>query len=134
MEKFLIDKGMTDSETVVNIERQRLRSLVNRDMSVAERLHASDYQLVTPNGGTLGKTAYLDDVSAKRLEYLVFEPESEISVLSSGALVVLRYIARIVLSVGSDEEQEFRAWHTDAYEHRDGHWLAVWSQATAIAR
>lgn len=123
-----------DSETVVNIERQRLRSLVNRDMAVAERLHASDYQLVTPNGRTLGKTAYLSDVSAKRLEYLVFEPESEISILTSGALVVLRYIARIVLSVGLDEKQEFRAWHTDAYENRDGHWLAVWSQATTIGR
>jgi hypothetical protein len=123
-----------DSETVVTIERQRLRSLVNRDMSVAERLHASDYQLVTPSGGTLSKAAYLSDVSEKRLEYLVFEPESEISILSSGALVILRYIARIVLSVGIDEELEFRAWHTDAYEHRDGDWLAVWSQATTISR
>ena len=123
-----------DPETVVTIERERLHSLVNRDMSVAERLHAADYQLVTPNGGTLNKTDYLNDVSSKRLEYLVFEPEAEISVLSSGTLVILRYIARIVLSVGVDDEQEFRAWHTDAYEQRDGHWVAVWSQATTITR
>jgi Domain of unknown function (DUF4440) len=125
---------ISDAETVVSIERQRLRSLVNRDMSVAERLHATDYELVTPNGGTLNKTGYLSDVSSKRLEYLVFEPETEISVLSSGSLVILRYIARIVLSVGVDDEQEFRAWHTDAYEQRDRRWVIVWSQATTITR
>lgn len=122
-----------DPATVVNIERERLRSLVERDMAVAERLHASDYQLVTPSGTTRTRSSYLSDVESKRLEYLVFEPESAISVRSSGNLVILRYIARIVLSVGIADELEFRAWHTDVYEHQDGHWRAVWSQATTIA-
>ncbi|WP_370449108.1 DUF4440 domain-containing protein [Cryobacterium sp. TMT1-66-1] len=44
-----------DPATVVNIERARLRALVERDMVVAERLHAPDYQLVTPNGSTRKK-------------------------------------------------------------------------------
>lgn len=118
--------------TVVDIERERLRSLVHRDMPVAERLHASDYQLVTPNGSTRTKSSYLGDVASKRLEYLVFEPESEISVLSSGDLVILRYTARIVLAFGVDDELEFEAWHTDVYEKRDAQWMAVWSQATTI--
>ncbi|TFD69046.1 nuclear transport factor 2 family protein [Cryobacterium sp. Hb1] len=69
-----------DPATVVNLERERLRALVERDMVVAERLHAPDYQLVTPNGSTRTKSAYLSDVESKRLEYHVFEPESEISV------------------------------------------------------
>ena len=122
-----------DPTTVVNIERERLRSLVDRDMAVAERLHASDYQLVTPDGSTRTRSSYLRDVESQRLEYLVFEPESDISVRSSGDLVILRYIARIVLSVGIADELEFRAWHTDVYENRDGRWVAVWSQATTIA-
>ncbi|TFD52610.1 nuclear transport factor 2 family protein [Cryobacterium sp. Hh11] len=122
-----------DPATVVNIERERLRALVERDMAVAERLHAPDYQLVTPNGSTRTKSTYLSDVESKRLEYLVFEPESEISVKSSGNLMILRYIARIVLSVGIADELEFRAWHTDVYEHQDGHWMVCWSQATTIA-
>ena len=117
---------------VAHIERERLGALVRRDMSAAERLHAPDYQLVTPAGRTLTKSAYLSDVESKRLEYLVFEPESEISGRSSGDIVVLRYIARIVLSVGVDDELEIRAWHTDVYENRDGSWMAVWSQATKI--
>jgi len=122
-----------DPATVVNLERERLRALVERDMAVAERLHAPDYQLVTPNGSTRTKSTYLSGVESKRLEYLVFEPESEIVVKSSGNLMILRYIARIVLSVGIADELEFRAWHTDAYEHQDGHWMVCWSQATTIA-
>ena len=122
-----------DPATLVNIERARLRALVERDMVVAERLHAPDYQLVTPNGSTRTKSAYLSDVESKRLEYLVFEPESEISVRSSGKLAILKYIARIALSVGTADEFEFRAWHTDVYEYQDGHWMVVWSQATKIA-
>ena len=122
-----------DPTAVVNVERERLRALVDRDMLAAERLHASDYQLVTPNGTTRTRSSYLSDVESTRLEYLVFEPESEISVRSSGDLVILRYIARIVLSVGIADELEFRAWHTDVYENRDGQWVAVWSQATTIA-
>ena len=121
-----------DPAAVANIERKRLRALVERDMAVAERLHAPDFQLVTPNGSTRTKSSYLSDVQSKRLEYLVFEPESEISVRASGNLTILRYMARIVLSVGIADELEFRAWHTDVYEYLDGHWMVVWSQATTI--
>ncbi len=122
-----------DPATVVSIERERLRALVERDMVAAERLHAPEYQLVTPNGSTRTKSAYLRDVESKRLEYLVFEPESEISVRSSGNLTILKYIARTVLSVGTADELEIRAWHTDVYEYQDRHWMVVWSQATTIA-
>lgn len=43
---------------------------------------------------------------------------------------MLRYVARIRLSVGDAEEVELTAWHTDHYEKRDGKWTVVWSQAT----
>jgi hypothetical protein len=122
-----------DDMTVVDVERERLRALVERDMAVAESLHSPDYQLVTPNGSTRTKLSYLSDVESKRIEYLVFEPESEISVRSSGNLTILRYVARIVLSVRVADELEFRVWYTDVYEHHNGRWMVVWSQATTIA-
>ncbi len=101
-------------------------------MVVADRIHASDYELVTPAGSTLTKATYLGDVASKRLEYLVFEPTSPIAVRASPDLIVLRYVARIRLSVGVDDEVELSAWHTDHYEKRDGTWAVVWSQATGI--
>jgi hypothetical protein len=125
---------MTDDVTeVLELERTRLRSLVERDMVVADRIHATDYQLVTPAGKTRTKLTYLDDVASKRLEYLAFEPTSSIAVRATPDLIVLRYVAHIRLSVGVADEVELSAWHTDHYEKRDGRWTVVWSQATEIS-
>ncbi|MGI8522663.1 MAG: nuclear transport factor 2 family protein [Nocardioides sp.] len=109
-----------------------MRALVERDMDVAERIHADDYQLITPGGHTHTKATYLADVASKRLEYLAFEPTSRIAVRATRDLIVLRYVALIRLSVGVADEMEFTAWHTDHYERRDGAWKIVWSQATRI--
>ena len=121
-----------DVAEVLELERSRLRSLVERDMAVADRIHADDYELITPAGQTHTKATYLGDVASKRLEYLDFEPSSSISVRASPDLIVLRYIARIRLSVGVADEVELSAWHTDHYEKRAGTWTVVWSQATEI--
>jgi hypothetical protein len=124
---------MNDDEIAVSrVERMRLRSLVTRDMDLASSLHADDYQLISPSGAALSKDEYLSRVKSKSLEYLVFEPISEMAVKSGAEVVVLRYLARIVPSVGVSDESEFRAWHTDLYQRREGKWLAVWSHATAI--
>lgn len=117
---------------VLRLERSRLRSLVERDMAVAERIHADDYELITPVGLTHTKATYLGDVASKRLEYLAFEPTSPMSVRASPDLIVLRYLALIRLRVGVSDEVELSAWHTDHYEKRDGRWSVVWSQATEI--
>jgi hypothetical protein len=47
-------------------------------------------------------------------------------------LIVLRYVARIRLSVGVADEVELSASHTDHYEKRDVKGTVVWSQATEI--
>jgi hypothetical protein len=101
-------------------------------MTVAQRLHSDDYQLITPNGSTHTKTSYLSDVASGQLEYLVFEPISPIAALEAAGLIVLRYVARIRLKVNVDDEVEFNTWHTDAYQLREGAWQVVWSQATTI--
>jgi len=125
---------MTDDvSTVLALEQQRLRSLIDRDLPRADQLHHADYELITPAGHRHTKSSYLDDVKSKRLEYLAFEPTTPVAVRSAPGLIVLRYVALIRLSVGLADEVEFRAWHTDHYERRDNRWQAVWSQATRIA-
>ena len=112
-------------------ERERLRSLVTPDHPVAERLHADDYELITPGGGTLSKRDYLDSIASGDLDYLVFEPTSEIRVRVYDRGAILRYRVRIEILVnGAIDSGNF--WHTDAYELRDNRWQAVWSQATRI--
>jgi uncharacterized protein DUF4440 len=112
-------------------ERARLRSLVAPDHPVAERLHADDYELITPGGGTMSKREYLDSIASGDVNYLVFEPISEIRVRLYDRGAVVRYRVRIEILVnGAKDSGNF--WHTDAYELRDDRWQAVWSQATRI--
>jgi len=113
-------------------ERERLRALVEADMVVAEQLHADDFQLINPFGGTATKAEYLEDIASGETNYLVFEPDCEIAVHVYGGAVAIRYISRIEIIVSGDPIPPGHYWHTDVYEQHEGLWQAVWSQATQI--
>ena len=112
-------------------ERQRLRALVSRDVEVARQLHADDFQLINPLGGTLSKEQYLGAVAVGDINYLVWEPES-IEVRLYGEIALIRYRSQIEVEVQGQLVPRTHCWHTDAYERPDGRWQVVWSQATAI--
>lgn len=115
-----------------SIERERLRSLVDAEMETAERLHAEDFQLINPLGGTVSKPQYLKLVASGEVDYLEWEPE-EVEVKLYGEAAVLRYRARLRIVVrGAPDAPTGSFWHTDLYEKRDGKWQVVWSQATQI--
>jgi hypothetical protein len=122
---------MTPEDELRDIERRRLAALVEADIELARSLHAEDYELITPGGGSLSREDYLGGVGSGELHYLVFEPASEIRVRRKGPMAVLRYQARIEMEM-TDRVDRDRFWHTDIYELRDGRWQAVWSQATRI--
>ena len=113
------------------VERRRLRSLVDRDMAVAASLHADDSELVTPGGAALSKHYYRTGIESGDLDYHVFEAASDVAVRVSGEVGIVRYQARIDIAVSGRADRGL-FWHTDFYEWRDGRWQAVWSQATRI--
>jgi hypothetical protein len=111
------------------LEASRLWSLVEPDLELAQRLHADEYELITPTGTRLSKELYLGLIASGRLVYRVFEPVSGIAVRGGGDFALVRYRARIGLEEG-DHTADFVCWHLDSYEFIDGRWQAVWSQAT----
>jgi hypothetical protein len=111
-----------------DIERLRLRALVEGDTDTAAPLHADDYQLITPNGTEMTKDDYLGAIGSGRLRYRAFEAVSDMAVLGDAPVAVLRYRARISF----DDGPGFTCWHTDCYRYLDGRWQVVWSQATQI--
>ena len=115
------------------IEYQRLRALVEADMEVARQLHADDFQLINPSGESLSKEQYLGAVASGEIDYLVWEPEA-IEVRLSGEMALIRYTSRLELVAGGQGIPLRHYWHTDSYERREGHWQAVWSQATEKIR
>jgi hypothetical protein len=124
-----------NERTLAEIERERLRLLVDADADGASPLHADDFQLITPSGRALSKGDYLDRIRSGRLEYRRWEA-GDIIVRTYGDAAVLRYQAEMVLASGEPAADAvpvvMHLWHTDLYERRDGHWQVVWSQATEI--
>ena len=113
------------------IERARLRSLVDADVATARRLHADDFELINPVGGTLSKEQYLRDIASGELDYLEWEP-GEIRVRLYGDSAVIRYQAHLRVSVKGSEGRAVTFWHTDLYEKRKGQWQIVWAHATQV--
>jgi hypothetical protein len=110
-----------------DLERERTGALVAQDMERAERLHAPDYHLVTPAGKSFERAAYLAAVATGELRYVRWEHE-HIEVRLSSDMAIVRYKASLHFLSG----KVVVCWHTDSYEQREGHWQAVWSQATSI--
>ena len=117
------------------LERRRLRSLVEVDLDTAEELHAPDFELVHPGGGTWSRERYLGGIASGDIDYRRFEPLSEIDVMVDGDLAVLRYRSAIDISVTGGTPGPLAAQHVDVYVRvADGRWQVRWSQATEVVQ
>ena len=121
-----------EAERLRDIERTRLQALVDADMDVVERLLAEDFVLVPPPGFPLARDEYLAAVAAGDLDYLAFEPVSDIDVRLFGNAAVVMYESLIDIDAAGLGRFTHNTWHTYLYEKRDGQWQVVWEQATAV--
>lgn len=118
------ERGAGKSADVIRAtERERLRALLGHDLDRASKLHASDFELITPTGDVLSKEAYIDSGAA--FAYTAWKPISPIRVRVYGDAAVIRYESDLTIHGNRGHD-----WHTDLYEKRDGRWQVVWSQAT----
>ena len=129
MDDPLVD-GVSEG-ALADLERRRLRALVEADLAVVHQLHADDFQLITPSGDSLSKEEYLQHVASGEIDYVVWDPE-EIDARVRDDVACLRYRSTIKIIVGGQEFRPDRYWHTDFYEKRGEGWQVVWSQATRI--
>jgi hypothetical protein len=133
MSTYTADQGPSpEADLIRDTERARLRALVEGDIETAGRLHATEFQLITPIGMALSKNDYLGAIASGQIKYLAWEPGS-IAVRYHHGHAVIRYRARLEVVFGGHKVAPADYWHTDTYEHCDGQWMVVWSQATAIS-
>jgi hypothetical protein len=123
-----------EADALRQLERERLRALVEADVQRARELHAEEFQLVNPRGETLTKDQYLGGIESGRLDYLLWEPVSHIAVRLHGDAAVIRYRSRLEIVVDGQRVPEAQYWHTDSYEKHAGKWQVVWSQATLASQ
>jgi hypothetical protein len=124
--------GVTpDENALAEVERRRLRALVEVDLATAEELHSDEFQLITPRGFPYSKREYLEAVRSGLIDYLVWDPDQMEARVHHDA-GCLRYSATIDMRFDGRGTGPRRYWHTDYYERRDGRWHVVWSHATEI--
>ena len=114
------------------VELERLSSLVAADVESARPLMADDFQLIPPPGFPMTREEYLGAVKAGAIDYLVFEPVSEIDVRMYGNAAALRYRGHVRVNVEGLGQFDHEVWFTYVYEKRNGRWQAVWEQATGV--
>ena len=54
------------------LERSRLRALVERGMTLAWQLHSEVFQLITPTGYSYSRDRYLGEIETGQLKYQSF--------------------------------------------------------------
>lgn len=115
-----------EADFFVALETQRTAALVTRDLPTIERLHAPDYELITPAGRVFSRERYLAAIVAEPF-YAAWE-HGPMRVISTERMATVRYQARLHFPSGRVVD----CWHTDIYERREAGWQAVWSQATGL--
>jgi hypothetical protein len=114
------------AEMLRGLERARTEALVQRDLPTIERLHAPDYELITPSGRVYDRQAYIGAIAAE--PFYASWRHGPMRARLSNAMALLRYQALIKLASG----RVVACWHLDAYQLRFGSWQAVCSQATEL--
>ena len=91
-------KSQAEFDVIRETERERLRALLEGNIEVARTLHADDFQLINPLGGTLSKEQYLGGVASGEINYLVWEPDA-IAVRVYGEAALIRYQSELEIVV-----------------------------------
>jgi phage baseplate assembly protein W len=112
--------------------RTRLQALVTADKPTLQEGLADDYKAITPDGDILSRGEAVGTVASADIDYLSFEPVTDIEVRVHGDAAVVQYESRIDIVLVKVGRLRHEAWHTDLYERREGRWQVVWSQATAV--
>ncbi len=126
---------MSDSLTshLAQLEQQRVDALLTVDTARFDALHDPAYQLCNPTGTVWGKAEYLRRLTTGQLAYSQLDTTSEIDVLASETLAVLRYRCLIALRVDGTDIPTHECQHIDIYiRAADGQWRCRCSQATGI--
>lgn len=115
-----------DADFFRALEVERTQALVARDMPTIERLHAPEYELISPPGRVMSRERYLSLIATG--PFYAGWKHGPMRVRLSETMAAVRYQARITFASGKVVD----CWHTDFYESQAGTWRAVWSQATQL--
>ena len=117
---------------VLEVEAVRLQAMLDADIDTLDRITAADYVHVESTGQVRTKAQFLDGLRDReyRFKRFVIE-ENDVRIMGSAAVVTGRY--RNVIETPEGVQPVKYARHIRVYERRNGQWMNVAHQATAIS-
>jgi hypothetical protein len=120
-----------ETQQLHTLAAAEFQALVGADSSQLDHILAPDFSLTTPAGDTWPRQKLLMMIRSGQLNIQTFQPRSTIDVRLDCDAAVLTYQSEIDVTAGS-MNYPLQARHLDLYERRDGQWLKVRAQMTAI--
>uniref|UniRef100_UPI0034DB709B nuclear transport factor 2 family protein n=1 Tax=Paractinoplanes polyasparticus TaxID=2856853 RepID=UPI0034DB709B len=68
---------VTPAARLIDLEKRRLRALVDADAPTLDALHADDFVLIHPGGGVWSRAEYLGGINSGVIDYRRFEAVSD---------------------------------------------------------
>jgi Domain of unknown function (DUF4440) len=112
------------------LERRRLAAIIEAEAGALDALHHEEFVLCTPSGDVWDREFYLSGLISGGISYATFEPVSDIEVMASADLAVLRYRSIIDIAIEGGGGGHLECWHLDVYVRDGNNWVCKWSQAT----
>lgn len=117
-------------QMIVQVERDWVDAYVKRDAATLDRILATDFMDIDPEGKTQNKTEYIGLAKnpVGTFESITIE-DTKVRVYGNTAVSTGRYMIK-----GSDREQGEWFRYTAVYVKQQGRWRAVAFQSSTLAR
>jgi hypothetical protein len=134
---WAVNGNLSDDKPVAatvlrNLELQRLQAQVDADVATADKLLATDFTQVTPDGAVLTKDDELELLESGNIDFKQIDIVGDIAVRDYGEAAVLTYRTTMSLTVQGMGDLTHDAWDTVVYEEHDGHWQVRSAQTTGV--
>lgn len=121
---------VTDERQILALEQAWVRALETEDRAALERIVASDFTFIEPDGSFLTRDAYLTDRANNPAETHSFEA-SEMVVRILGATALVTGLSTIEESLAGKRYKYKLRWK-EMWVKRSGSWQVLAGQATPV--
>jgi hypothetical protein len=122
--------GQGRQMTVLQLEKDRFKAMINRDSVALERILANDLLYIHSNGILDSKETFIKNIMSGKLEYIAIDlQQADIRTHSQTAWI--HGAAKIKVRMGKDTpEVELVIRYLDIYKREGGDWkLVAWQSA-----
>jgi ketosteroid isomerase-like protein len=121
----------TESELVLDLDRLRIKALVDKDLATLDRIISDDYTHVESNGKARNKAEFLDSLRVGDYSFASFViDENDVRIYGDTAVVAGRYHNDIRTPQGLQPTKYAR--HLRVYVRSGAGWRNVAHQATEM--